>query len=144
MPGPESTHSPAGSLQAVQSFASTLCEASGQDLLGSREDATGWLRAAGWLPVDAGLTGSEHAALLRLRNAVRDVLAAHASGQEDAGAAARLSKSLAEGRLVVAVGPAGTVQLATAARASYPSVVAAVAEAVADAAYAGLWPPATG
>ena len=138
MPG-----SPApASLPLIQSFAATSAAADGQDLLGSREEAAAWLRTAGWLPAGAGLTNSEHAALLRLRNSLRDVLAASAGGREDAEAAARLTRSLGEGRLVVTVGPAGTVGLATAARASYPSVVAAVAVAMADAAYSGTWPPA--
>ena len=49
--------------------------------------------------------------------------------------------ALAEGRLVVTAGLDGTVGLASAARASYPSVVAAVAVAIAHAAYSGQWPP---
>src|ERR1700761_1011185 len=38
-------------------------------------------------------------------------------------------------------GPGGTIELASAARASYPSVVAALAVAIAHAAYSGAWPP---
>jgi predicted RNA-binding Zn ribbon-like protein len=128
-----------GSLHLVQSFASTLSAEPDADLLRTREEAAAWLRAAGLLPADAGLTNSEHAALLRLRDAVRDALAAHSASREDPAAAARLTKALAEGRLVVAVDPASTVRLASAARASYPSVVAAVAVAVAESAAAGTW-----
>ena len=112
----------------------------GADPLGSRADAAAWLHAAGLLPAEAGLTNSEHAALLRLRDAFRDVLAARADGREDAAAAERLTRALAEGRLVVIVDPASTVRLASAARASYPNLVAAIAVAVADAAAAGTWP----
>jgi hypothetical protein len=112
------------------------------DPLENRPDAAAWLRTAGLLPAEAGLTNSEHAALLRMRDAFRDVIAAHAEGRQDAAAAERLTRSLAEGRLVVTVGPAATVRLATAARASYPSLVATIAVAVADAAAAGAWPPA--
>jgi Putative stress-induced transcription regulator len=125
----------AGPPHLIQSFANTI---STVDLLRSREEAITWLRAAGLLPAEASLTNSEHAALLRLREAVRDVLAAHADGREDADAAARLTRALAEGRLVVTVDPTGTVRLASAARASYPSVVAAIAVAIADSA-AGTW-----
>jgi hypothetical protein len=122
----------------VQAFAAT---AKGTDALGSREDAAAWLRASGWLPAEAALSNSEHNALLRLRNAVRDTLAAPAGSPGAADAAARLTRSLAEGRLVVTAGPDGAVGLASAARASYPSVVAAVAVAIAHAAYSGAWPP---
>jgi hypothetical protein len=78
--------------------------------------------------------------VLRLRDSVRDVLAAHAGGREDAGAAARLTRALAEGRLVVIVDAAGAVRLATAARASYPGIVAAFAVAIAESAAAGGFP----
>lgn len=79
------------------------------------------------------------AALLRLRESARDTLAAHTDGREDPEAAARLTKALAEGRLVVTVDAASMVQLASAARASYPGVVAAIAVAIAEAAAAGTW-----
>ena len=129
-----------GPLHLVQSFANTLNAEPDADLLGTREEAAAWLRGAALLPAEAGLTNSEHAALLRLRDAVRDVLAAYADGREVAGAAARLTKALAEGRLVVTVDATSTVHLASAARASYPGVVAAIAVAIADAAAAGTWP----
>ncbi|MGH3252166.1 MAG: ABATE domain-containing protein, partial [Trebonia sp.] len=54
--------------------------ADGTDLLGTRDEAAPWLRAAGLLPEDAVISGSEHGALLRLRDALRDVLAARDSG----------------------------------------------------------------
>ena len=129
-----------GPLRLVQSFANTLSAEPGADLLGTREEAAAWLHAAALLPAKAGLSNSEHAALLRLRESVRDVLAAHADGREDAEAAARLTRALAEGRLVVTVDAASAVRLASAARASYPSVVAAVAVAIAESAAAGTWP----
>jgi len=44
--------------------------ADGTDLLGTREEAVPWLRAAGLLPDDAVISGSEHGALLRLRDAL--------------------------------------------------------------------------
>jgi hypothetical protein len=127
----------------IETFAATAGKAGGEDALASREQAAAWLQAAGWLPAEAGLSNSEHGALLRLRNSVRDTLAAEAGTPGAADAAARLTKALAEGRLVVTAGPDGSVALATAARASYPSVVAAVAVAIAHAAYSGSWPPAS-
>jgi putative stress-induced transcription regulator len=128
-------------VSAIEAFAATADGAGGPDALGSREQAAAWLQDAGWLPAEAGLSNSEHGALLRLRNSVRDTLAAAAGTPEAADAAARLTRALAEGRLVVTAAPDGTVGLATAARASYPSVVAAVAVTIAHAAYSGQWPP---
>jgi hypothetical protein len=107
--------------------------ADGTDLLGTREEAVPWLRAAGLLPDDAVISGSEHGALLRLRDALRDVLAARASGAADPDATARLTRALADGRLVVTVSPAGAAMLASSARASYSNTVAAIAIAVAAA-----------
>jgi hypothetical protein len=129
-----------GPLHLIQSFAGTLSADPAADPLRSRESAAGWLRTAGLLPAEAGLTTSEHAALLRLRTSIRDVLAAHANGREDAEAAARLTKALADGRLVLVVDPAGTVRLASAARASYPNLVAEIAIAMAESAASGTWP----
>jgi hypothetical protein len=129
-----------GPAQLIQSLARTLSADRETDLLSSREEAAAWLRTAALLPAEAGLSNSEHAALLRLRDSVRDVLAAHADGREDAAATGRLTKALADGRLVLTVDPAGTPQLASAARASYPNLVAEVAVAIAAAAADGAWP----
>jgi hypothetical protein len=141
-------HSSAGSstaaapspAQLIQSLARTLSADQETDLLSSRDEAAAWLRTAALLPAEAGLSNSEHAALLRLRDSIRDVLAAHADGRQDAAAAARLTKALADGRLVLTVDAVGTPQLASAARASYPNLVAEVAVAIAAAAADGTWP----
>ena len=124
----------------IQAFANTLGGSPGADQFGTREEAAAWLRAAGLLPAEAGLSNSEHAALLRLRESIRDVLAAHTGGREDGDAAARLTKALADGRLVLTIDPASAVELASAARASYPNLVAVVAMAVAGSAASGAWP----
>jgi hypothetical protein len=116
--------------------------ASGGDTLLGREDADVWLRARQLMPADATLSHSEHAALLRLRDALLDVLAAMKDGRDDPDASARLTRALAEGRLVVIVDSSGSVALNTAARAVYPSVVAAIAVAIARASAAGDWPAA--
>ena len=120
------------------------------DLLATQDSATDWLRAAGLLVDDASLSNSEHGALLRLRDALRDALAAHAAGHgispeiaAEIGSppeiAARLTRALADGRLVVTITDAGSVKLATAARSVYPSIVAAIAVAIAEADAAGAW-----
>ena len=103
-----------------------------RDLLGTREDAVPWLRAAGLLPDDAVISNSEHGALLRLRDALREVMDARAAGMAAPDTAARLTRALADGRLVVTVTSAGKAVLASSARASYSNVVAAIAIAVAE------------
>ena len=128
-----------GPLRLVQAFGNTLSAEPDADLLATREEAAAWLHAAALLPAESGLSNSEHAALLRLRQAVLDALAAHTDGREDAEATARLTRALAEGRLVVTVDAASMVTLASAARSSYPSVVAGIAVAIAEAAAAGTW-----
>ena len=139
VPADGSEDAPPGPLYLVQSFANTLSAEPDTDLLSTREQAAAWLRMAALLAADTGLTNSEHAALLRLRESVRDVLAAHTDGREDPETAARLTKALADGRLVLTVDPASTVDLASAARASYPGIVAAVAIAIARSAASGTW-----
>lgn len=115
----------------IGSLAGTVT--AGGDLLANREEAVPWLRAVGLLPDDAVISGSEHSALLRLRDALRDVLDARASGAADPDATARLTRALADGRLVVTVSPAGAAVLASSARANYSNTVAAIAIAVAQA-----------
>jgi predicted RNA-binding Zn ribbon-like protein len=125
-------------LHLVQSLANT--RSPGADVLDARDEAITWLRAAALLPGEAGLSNSEHAALVRLRDSVRDVVAAHAGGQRDDAATARLTRALADGRVVVTVDEESAVHLASAARSSYPSLVAAIAVAIAESAAAGTWP----
>jgi len=133
-------HPAPGPLRLVQALANTPRAGQRGDPLGAREDAAGWLLAAGLLPAGSALSNSEHAALLRLRESLGDLLAARTDGRQDDDAAARLTKALADGRVVVTVDPPGTVGLASAARASYSSVVAAVAVAIAESAAVGTWP----
>jgi hypothetical protein len=115
----------------LASLAGTVT-ADGTDSLATREEAVPWLRAAGLLPGDAVISSSEHGALLRLRDALRQVLAARAAGRAAPDAAARLTRALADGRLVVTVSPAGSAALASSARASYSNAVAVIAIAVAE------------
>jgi hypothetical protein len=126
----------------LQSFAGTTSAGPDfSDILAARETAIPWLREAGLIPADALVSGNEHAALLRLRDAIKDAIAAHATGGSDADAdiAVRLTRSLSDGRLVVTIEPNGAVKLATAARSVYPSIVAAIAVAIAEADAAGQW-----
>ncbi|HEY5015561.1 MAG TPA: ABATE domain-containing protein [Streptosporangiaceae bacterium] len=136
---PDLSATPAGRAPAADALnlISSLADTSraSADPLATREEAAGWLRATGLLPADEGatLSGSEHGALLRLRDSLRDVLAARAERRPDADSAARLTRALADGRLIVTVDPAGTAGLASSARAVYSNLVAAIAIAVARA-----------
>jgi hypothetical protein len=136
---PDLSATPAGRASAADALnlISSLADTSraSADPLATREEAAGWLRATGLLPADEGatLSGSEHGALLRLRDSLRDVLAARAERRPDADSAARLTRALADGRLVVTVEEAGTAGLASSARAVYSNLVAAIAIAVAEA-----------
>lgn len=126
-----------GPLGLIQSLANT--QGADQDVLGARQDAAAWLHAAALLPAESGLSGSEHGALLRLRDSLRDILAAHADDREDADAAERLTRALADGRVVLTIDPASAIGMASAARASYSNLVAAIAVAIAESAIAGSW-----
>jgi hypothetical protein len=136
---PDRSATPAGrpsaaeALHIITSLADTA--RSDADPLATREDAAGWLRVAGLFPADgdATLSGSEHGALLRLRDSLRDVLAARSEGRTDADAAARLTRALADGRLLVTIDPDASAWLASSARAVYSNLVAAIAIAVARA-----------
>jgi Putative stress-induced transcription regulator len=116
----------------LQSLAETVA-ADGTDLLDTRDNAVPWLRANGLLPADGVISGSEYNALIRLRDALRETLEARAAGKTDEDAAGRLTRGLADGRLVVAISPDGTARLASSARAPYSNAVAAIAIAVAGA-----------
>jgi predicted RNA-binding Zn ribbon-like protein len=130
-----------GPLALVQAFVNTVSlRESGFDLLGDRPSAVGWFRGAGVLPADPVVVStSEHSGLLRLREALRAVLAARTEGREDEAAAARLTKAFADGRLVLTVDPAAGAHWITAARAPYPSMVAAIAVAIAASVTSGTW-----
>jgi hypothetical protein len=124
--------SPLAPLALLKSLADTAGP-DGTDMLGTRDDAVPWLRANGLLPDDGVISGSEFNALIRLRDALRETLAARAAGTTDEDAAARLTRGLADGRLVVTITPGGTAALASSARAPYSNAVAAIAIAVAEA-----------
>jgi predicted RNA-binding Zn ribbon-like protein len=126
----------------VHAFLNTVSLRTGSaDLLGDRPAAVGWFRTAGVLPADpVVLTTSENANLLRLREGLRTVLVARTAGRRDDAASAALTRAFVDGRLVLTVDPAGAAHWATAARAPYPSMVAAIAIAIAEATTGSTWP----
>jgi predicted RNA-binding Zn ribbon-like protein len=65
---------------------------------------------------------------------------ARTEGREDEAASAILTRSFADGRLVLTMDAAAGAHWATAARAPYPSMIAAMAIAIAESATAGTWP----
>ena len=128
-----------GSLRLVQALVNTLNAERERDLLGTVAEAGGWLDAAGLLPGGAPLTGAQHAALLELREAIRQVLSGHTERRDDPEAASRLTMALAPCRLMLAADPSGGVRLASADHDPFSRVIGGVAAAIAEAATAGTW-----
>jgi predicted RNA-binding Zn ribbon-like protein len=128
-----------GPLRLVQALVNTLNAELGQDLLGTAADATRWLQAAGLLSAASPLGGAEHRGLVELREAIRQVLATHTEGREDAQAARRLSVALACCRLAPAIDPAGGVALVSADHDPFARAVGSVAIAIAEAGAVGTW-----
>jgi predicted RNA-binding Zn ribbon-like protein len=128
-----------GSLRLVQALVNTLNAEYGQDLLGTAEAAARWLDAAGLLPGGFALDGAQHAALLDLREAIRQVLGGHVDGRPDPEAASRLTMALAPCRLTLAVDALGGVRLVSADHDPFSRVIGGVAAAIAEAATAGTW-----
>jgi len=128
-----------GSLRLVQALVNTLNAEYGQDLLGTPAAAGRWLGAAGLLPGGSALDGAQHAALLELREATRQVLGGHVEGRPDPEAASRLTMALAPCRLTLAVDAPGGVRLVSADHDPFSRVIGGVAAAIAEAATAGTW-----
>ena len=128
-----------GSLRLIQALVNTLNAEYAQDLLGTAAEAARWLDAAGLRPGDSALTGAQHAALLELREAIRQVLCGHIDQREDPEAASRLTMALAPCRLTLTVDPAGRVRLVSADHDPFSRAIGGVAVAIAEAATASTW-----
>lgn len=77
-----SDHNPSaapGDLELVRRFVNTLDIEAGSDALATQSDATAWLREQGW---PAQLTRSELRELVRLREALRDLVGARGTPAE--------------------------------------------------------------
>ena len=128
-----------GSLRLVQALVNTLNVELHRDLLGTAGEAAGWLQAGGLLPAGAPLISAEHRALVEVREAIRQVLAAHTDGRQDAAAARQLTWALASCRLTTAIDPAGGVRLVSADHDPFARAIGGVAIAIAEAGAAGTW-----
>ncbi len=128
-----------GSLRLIQALVNTSAIEFDRELLGSTSAAAQWLAAAGLLPPSAQLAEPELRALIELREAIRDVLAAHNAGWPDHAAASRLTMALTCSRLAVTVDPAGDVRLTSADHDPFTRVVGAIAAVIAEAAATGTW-----
>ena len=128
-----------GSLRLVQALVNTLNAETGRDLLGTAAEAARWLNQARLMPGGSALASAQHAALLELREATRQVLSGHIGRRDDPEAASRLTMALAPCRLTVTLDPAGGVRLASADHDPFRQVVGEVAVAIATAATAGTW-----
>jgi len=128
-----------GSLRLVQALVNTLNAETGRDLLGTAAEAARWLTAARLMPVGSRLTGAEHGALVKLREAIRQVLSGHTERRRDPEAASRLTTALAACRLTLAVDPVGGARLVSADHDPFSRVIGGVAVAIAEAATTGTW-----
>jgi predicted RNA-binding Zn ribbon-like protein len=128
-----------GSLRVIQALVNTSAVEFDRELLGSTAAAANWLATAGLLPPQAQLAEPERRALIELREAIRDVLAAHTAGRPDPAAASRLTIALASSRLAVTVDPTGEVRLTSADHDPFARVIGAIAAVIAEAAAIGTW-----
>jgi predicted RNA-binding Zn ribbon-like protein len=128
-----------GSLRLIQALVNTSAVEFDRELLGSTAAASEWLSTAGLLPPTVQLAEPELRALVELREAIRDVLAAHTAGQPDPEAARRLTMALTCSRLTVTVDHAGDVRLTSADHDPFTRVVGAIAAVIAEAAVTGTW-----
>jgi predicted RNA-binding Zn ribbon-like protein len=128
-----------GSLRLVQALVNTLNAETGRDLLGTPAEADRWLAAGRLMPGGSPLSGAEHAALLELREATRQVLSGHIDRGDDPEAASRLTIALAPCRLTLAVDPGGEARLVSADHDPFRRAIGVVSVAIAEAATAGTW-----
>ena len=128
-----------GSLRVIQALVNTSAIEFDRELLGSPTAAASWLVTAGLLAPPVQLTEPEWRALIELREAIRDVLAAHNAGHPDPAAANRLTMALASSRLTVTVDPSGEVRLTSADHDPFARVIGAIAAVIAEAAAIGTW-----
>jgi predicted RNA-binding Zn ribbon-like protein len=128
-----------GSLRLVQALVNTLNAEAGRDLLSTAAEAARWLTAGRLMPDGSALTGAQHAALLELREATRQVLGGHTNRRDDPEAASRLTMALAPCRLTLAADPAGGVRLVSADHDPFRRAIGVVGVAIAEAGTAGTW-----
>jgi predicted RNA-binding Zn ribbon-like protein len=132
----------AGDLRAVQAFVNTRDIEQAADELASPAALAGWLRTAGLLDeqqaTGPGLGQQDLDLALRLREALRGVLRAHA-GHGTAGAAvAELSKVAGSLRVRLEVAADGQIRPAAAGR-GVPAALARLLLIAAEAGSAGTW-----
>jgi predicted RNA-binding Zn ribbon-like protein len=77
-----------GPLRLVQRFVNTTDLEDGIDMLADTHALAAWLAGAGLLDRSAEVSASDHARAIELREAIRELAAAHAGHAHDAGAAA--------------------------------------------------------
>ena len=128
-----------GLLRIIQALVNTSAIEFDRELLGSPSAAAQWLAGAGLLAPTVQLTEPELRALIELREAIRDVLAARNAGQPNPAAANRLTMALACSRLTVTVDPSGDVRLTGADHDPFTRVIGAIAAVIAEAAATGTW-----
>ncbi len=136
---PGDRHAAPARLALVQDLVNTVDFEGGVEEFGTPEELTAWVRGRGIEP-DADFDADGLARVLELREALREVCAAHAGTDVPAETLETLAGLLAAAPLSLAVDAEGSARVAPAAGLTgVPALTARIAAAVAEAAADGTW-----
>ena len=128
-----------GPLRLVQRFVNTNDLETGPDLLPDAPALAAWLSASGILEPGAPVTAADHDRAIELREAIRELVAAHAGLPSDPDAARLVNDAAGRAALRPVLDDPLTMRLepsATGIDAALGRIVAAIHEAIAE----GTWP----
>jgi predicted RNA-binding Zn ribbon-like protein len=130
-----------GPLRLVQRFVNTNDLETGPDLLPDAAALAAWLSAAGLLEPGTPVTATDHKSAIELREAIRELVCAHAGLPSDPGAAAIVNAAAERAALRPVLADAHSMRLEPAAAgvdAALGRIVAAIHQAIADGTWARL------
>jgi predicted RNA-binding Zn ribbon-like protein len=127
-----------GSLELVRRFVNTLDIDLGIELLPSAAEAAAWLKAEGLLG-GGRLSAAEHARLIALREALRGMLIAHATGVEQSAATAHVNEEVSRLGLRPAFTSSATATVQTTHGSGVEQALARILAIALDSAHAGTW-----
>ena len=128
-----------GALRLVQRFVNTSDLESGPDLLPDAAALGAWLRQAGLLDPAAEVSAADHGRAIQLRDAIRELVSAHAGLPHDPGASGVVNAAAARAQLRPVLDDPLSMRLEPAAGGvdgALGRIVAAIGEAIAE----GTWP----
>jgi predicted RNA-binding Zn ribbon-like protein len=130
-----------GPLRLVQRFVNTNDLEGGPELLGDHAALAAWLTASGLLEQGTPVTPADHARAIELREAIRELVCAHAGLPSDPGAAAIVNAAAERAALRPVLADAHAARLepaATGVDAALGRIVAAIHAAIAEGTWARL------